>query len=73
MRHNNLEICVTTEVYRLWVAVHRATAQGQHRRAATHFGLAKQAHSQIHYATGQQMSLEEAYTTILAPSSLATA
>ena len=74
-----------------------ATVQQQYLRAAVLFGLADQAHSQIHYAiagpiraladaalatvqaaldpvvfaeafaTGQQMSLEEAFTTILAP------
>jgi tetratricopeptide (TPR) repeat protein len=85
------------EVERLWVAARLATAQEQYQRAATLFGLADQAHSQIHYAiagpmraladaalttaraalepaifaeafnAGQQMSLEEAFATILAP------
>jgi hypothetical protein len=83
-------------VERLWVAARLATAQQQYLRAATLFGLADQAHSQIHYAiagpmralanaalatvqaalepalfaeafaTGQQMSLEEAFAMILA-------
>jgi hypothetical protein len=38
------------EVVRLFVAAHLATAQGQYRRAATLFGLAEQANSQIHDA-----------------------
>ena len=88
------------EVMRLFVAARLATAQQQCPRAATLFGLADQAHSQIHYviggpmraladaalatvravlepaifaeafATGQQMLLEEAFVTILVPSSL---
>ncbi|MCE7986684.1 MAG: NACHT domain-containing protein [Caldilinea sp. CFX5] len=83
------------EVERLWVAARLATAQQQSLRAATLFGLADQAHSQIHYAiagpmraladaalatvqtalepaifaeafaAGQQMSLAEAFATIL--------
>ena len=89
------------EVARLWVAARLATAQQQYLRAATLFGLADQAHSQVHYAiagpmraladaalatvqaalepavfaeafaAGQQMSLEEAFATILAPGSFA--
>ena len=91
------------EVERLLIAARLATAQQQYLRAATLFGLADEAHSQIHnaiagptrsladaalvtvregldpvvfaeaFATGQQMSLEEAFATILAPSSLASA
>jgi len=87
-------------VMRLWVAARLATAEQQYQHAATLFGLADQAHSQIHYviggpmraladaalatvravlepaifaeafATGQQMLLEEAFVTILVPSSL---
>ena len=85
------------QVERLFVAARLATAQQHHRRAATLFGLAEQAHSQIHnviagpmraladaalatvrtalepavfaeaFSTGQQLSLEEAFTTILMP------
>ena len=40
------------EVARLWVAGRLATAQQQYLRAATIFGLADQAHSQIHDAIG---------------------
>ncbi len=84
-------------VERLFVAARLATAQQQHTRAATLFGLTDQVHSQVHYAiggpmrsladaalatvraalepsafaemfaAGRQMSLEEAFTTILAP------
>ncbi|MFN8493297.1 MAG: helix-turn-helix domain-containing protein [Caldilineaceae bacterium] len=85
------------ELQRLWVAARLATAQQQYARAATLFGLADQAHSQIHnaiggpmrtlaadalatvrealdptvfaaaFAAGQQLSLEEAFATLLAP------
>jgi predicted ATPase len=88
------------QVTRLFVAARLATAQ-QYLRAATLFGLADQAHSQIHYAiagpmrtlaeaalatvrealgpevfaeafaAGQQLSLEEAYATLLVPSRVA--
>ncbi len=40
------------EVQRCWVAARLATAQQQYQRAATLFGLAEQAHSQIHYVIG---------------------
>jgi tetratricopeptide (TPR) repeat protein len=39
-------------VQRLWVAARLATAQQQHLRAATLFGLADQVHSQVHDAIG---------------------
>ena len=85
------------EVIRLFVAARVATAQGQYQRAATLFGLAEQANSQIHhayagplrtqsdaalatvraalspdvfaeaFAAGQQLSLKEAFATILHP------
>ncbi|MFZ4656809.1 MAG: ATP-binding protein [Caldilineaceae bacterium] len=42
-------------VARLWVAARLATAQQQYVRAATLFGLAEQAHSQIHHAIGGPM------------------
>lgn len=89
------------KVERLWIAVCLATAQRQYQRAATLFGLAEQAHRQIHFAlyagpirtqvdmalatvrealgdehfneafsTGQHLSLNEAYTTFLAPAHL---
>jgi len=86
----------TYEIQRLFVAARLATAQQQYPRAATLFGLADQAHSQIHhviggpmrsladaalvtvrealepavfaeaFAAGQQMSLEQAFATLLA-------
>ena len=89
------------EVVRLFVAARVATAQGQYQRAATLFGLAEQANSQIHhayagllrtqtdvalatvravldpaafaeaFAAGQQLSLGEAFATILAPAAVA--
>jgi predicted ATPase/transcriptional regulator with XRE-family HTH domain len=89
------------EVVRLFVAAHLATAQGQYRRAATLFGLAEQANSQIHhayagplrtktdaalatvrsaldptvfaeaFAAGQQLSLGEAFVTVLHPAAIA--
>lgn len=47
---------ITTEaVQRLWVAARLATAQQQYPRAATLFGLAEQAHGQIHHAIGGPM------------------
>ncbi|MFN8491771.1 MAG: helix-turn-helix domain-containing protein [Caldilineaceae bacterium] len=88
------------EVGRLFVAARLATAQQDYQRAATLFGLAEQAHSQIHYAlagqvrtsvdaalaivraaldpavfaaaftAGQQMTLTEAFTTILTPTNV---
>lgn len=49
------------EVMRLWVAARLATAQQQYPRAATLFGVANQAHSQIHYAiAGPMRSLADA-------------
>ncbi|MCE7986688.1 MAG: NACHT domain-containing protein [Caldilinea sp. CFX5] len=85
------------EVMQLWVAARLATAQQQYPRAATLFGLADQAHHQIHdaiagpmrtlandalatvravlkpeefdlaFTAGQQMTLTEAFATILLP------
>jgi hypothetical protein len=96
--HAELRSITISEIERLWVAARLATAQEQYQRAATLFGLADQAHSQMHYpvggpmhtladaalatvrsaldpevfaeafAAGQQLSLNEAYATILAPS-----
>ena len=43
------------EVERLWVAARLATAQQQYLHAARLFGLADQAHSQIHYAIAGPM------------------
>lgn len=43
------------EVTLVWVAARLATAQQQYLRAATLFGLADQAHSQVHYAIGGPM------------------
>jgi hypothetical protein len=43
------------EVQRLWVAARLAAVQQQYQRAATLFGLADQAHSQIHDAIGGPM------------------
>jgi predicted ATPase/transcriptional regulator with XRE-family HTH domain len=49
------------ELARLWVAARLAAAQQQYTRAATLFGLAEQAHSQIHYAiAGPMRSMAEA-------------
>jgi ATP/maltotriose-dependent transcriptional regulator MalT len=89
------------EIIRLFVAARVATAQGQYQRAATLFGLAEQANSQIHhayagplrtptdvalatvraaldpavfaeaFAEGQQLSLKEAFATILHPAAIA--
>jgi hypothetical protein len=42
-------IIIIYEVIRVFVAAHLATAQGRYHRAATLFGLAEQANSQIHY------------------------
>jgi hypothetical protein len=85
------------QLERLLVAARLATAQQQHRRAATLFGLAEQVRSRVKYelvgparllvdaalatvckalgaegfaeafASGQQLSLDEAFATILAP------
>ncbi len=95
--HANAGAITIYEVGRLLVAARLATAQQQHRRAATLFGLAEQAHSHIHYvyagpvraqvdaalatvhealaaevfdeafAVGQQLSLDEAFATLLVP------
>jgi len=47
---------VTVEgAQRLWVAARLATAQQQYQRAATLFGLAEQAHSQINHVIGGPM------------------
>ncbi|MEZ4731566.1 MAG: hypothetical protein R3E79_30985 [Caldilineaceae bacterium] len=43
------------QVERLFVAARLATAQQQYHRAATLFGLAEQAHSQIHHCIGGPM------------------
>ncbi|MEZ4866272.1 MAG: BTAD domain-containing putative transcriptional regulator [Caldilineaceae bacterium] len=43
------------DVQRLWVAARLATAKAQYAVAATLFGLAEQAHSQIHYCIGGPM------------------
>jgi tetratricopeptide (TPR) repeat protein len=97
----NPGIIIIYEVVRVFVAAHLATAQGQYRRAATLFGLAEQANSQIHhayagplrartdaalatvraaldpaifaeaFAAGQQLSLSEAFATILHPAAIA--
>ena len=97
----NPGIIIIYEVVRLFVAAHVAAAQGQYRRAATLFGLAEQANSQIHgayagllrtksdtalasvraaldpplfaeaFAAGQQLSLGEAFATILTPAAIA--
>jgi hypothetical protein len=94
-------VLIIYEVIRMFVAAHLATAQGQYRRAATLFGLAEQANSQIHHAyagplriqtdaalatvraaldpavfaeawaAGQQLSLGEAFATILHPTAIA--
>jgi tetratricopeptide (TPR) repeat protein len=49
------------EIERLWVAARLAMGQQQYQRAATLFGLADQAHSQIHYAiAGPMRALAEA-------------
>ena len=94
-------IIIIYEVIRLFVAARVATAQGRYQRAATLFGLAEQANSQIHYvyagpmctqtdaalatvraalspdvfaeafAAGQQLSLKEAFATILHPTAIA--
>lgn len=88
------------EVERLWVAARLATAQQHYPRAAMLFGLADQAHNQIHaviagpirsladaalatvhealaakvfdeaFATGQQLSLDKAFATLLLPSNV---
>jgi hypothetical protein len=43
------------EVQQTFIAARLATAQQQYQRAATLFGLAEQAHSQIHHAIGGPM------------------
>ncbi len=53
--HADLGSITTTELQRLWVAARLATAQQQYPCAAMLFGLADQAHSQIHYAIGGPM------------------
>jgi predicted ATPase/transcriptional regulator with XRE-family HTH domain len=94
-------IVIIYEVVRLYMAARVATAQQQYQRAATLFGLAEQANSQIHhaytgplraqadaalatvraaldpevfaeaFAAGQQLSLGEAFATILHPTAIA--
>jgi predicted ATPase/DNA-binding XRE family transcriptional regulator len=94
-------IILIYEVVRLFVAARVATAQRRYQRAATLFGLAEQANSQIHhayagplrtqtdlalatvraaldpaafaeaFAAGQQLSLSEAFATILHPAAIA--
>jgi hypothetical protein len=94
-------IIIIYEVIRVFVAGHLATAQERYERAATLFGLAEQANSQIHHAYagplrtktdaalatvraaldpavfaeawagGQQLSLGEAFATILHPTAIA--
>jgi len=93
-------IIIIYEVIRVFVAARVATEQGQYRRAATLFGLAERANSQIHhayagllrvqadvalatvraaldpalfaeaFAAGQQLSLNEAFATILQPTAI---
>lgn len=59
--HADPDSITTTELQRLWVAARLATAQQQYQRAATLFGLAEQAHSQIHDAiAGPMRSLADA-------------
>jgi len=53
--HANPHQITINEVAQLWVAARLATAQKQYRRATTFFGLAEQAHSQIHYAIAGPM------------------
>ena len=101
--HADPDSITTTELQRLWVAARLATAQQQYQRATMLFGLADQAHSQIHhaiggpirtladaalatvrdalepavfaeaFAAGQQMSLAEAFATLLASTLLGSA
>lgn len=95
--HVELRANTVSEVERLFIVARLATAQQQFLHAATLFGLADRAHSQIHdaiagpirsladialatvhaalepedfdmaFTTGQQMSLENAFATILVP------
>lgn len=53
-------------VTQFWVAARLATAQHQYVRAATLFGLAEQAHSQIHHVIGGPMRAlaDEALATV---------
>ena len=48
-------VITVAEIQRLFIAARVATAQQQYSRAATLFGLAEQAHSQVHNAIGGPM------------------
>lgn len=52
------------DVERLWIAARLAAAQGHYQHAATLFGKADQAHSQVHYAiAGPMLTLADAAIT----------